>query len=373
MNGALQPAHLRYCNGLDSVLRRRADSLTSTDQTTSHAMVFSTPPATDTSRAARAGTPRPRLPSIRPLMDEVDEVQSSTPSTRPAATPALRHATSLSLFPPSGLPNRPLLPLPEPSPARQPLTTTSPFDSPASLGAFSSLTLPSARQRPPLAFTGYLIPAPPPSVAGGVAIQPRSVSSGAGHFHSTAEQPHNLFPAPPPFLYPQIDHRQAYPSPAHPPIASTSTLASTARPSLGTATPLRPRLPRASSSSSLSAYRTVSQPSTSTPQPQPPRPPPLVSNSRLSPLTIPSDSSPSSSTTTSPVSLAGSTSTLPTTGGVLPKKYVCEVCATAFARRNDLVRHFRGHTGETPFECRKCGAKFKRSDARKRHEAKGTC
>uniref|UniRef100_A0A0K3CHU0 C2H2-type domain-containing protein n=1 Tax=Rhodotorula toruloides TaxID=5286 RepID=A0A0K3CHU0_RHOTO len=333
-------------------------------------MVISRASSPENSRAARAGTPRPRLPSIRPLMDEVGDVRPSTPTTRPPATSRLRHAASLSLFPSSGLANRPVLPLPEPSPARRPSTTT-PFASPASLSAFSSLSLPSARQRPPLASQGYPLSALPPGVARGVAIPPRSVSSGAGHFHSTAEQPHNLFPAPPPFLYPQLDHRLAYCPPVQPPVPSNSTLASTARPSLGTATPFRPRLPRAASSSSLHVYRTVSQPSTSTPQPHP-RPPPLPSTSRLSPLTIPSDSSPSSSTTTSPVSLAGS-STLPPTGGVLPKKYVCEVCATAFARRNDLVRHFRGHTGETPFECRKCGAKFKRSDARKRHEAKGTC
>ncbi|GAA5942011.1 hypothetical protein JCM10213_004362 [Rhodosporidiobolus nylandii] len=60
----------------------------------------------------------------------------------------------------------------------------------------------------------------------------------------------------------------------------------------------------------------------------------------------------------------------------LPRRFVCEhpECGAKFARKNDLVRHLRGHTGEMPFACRKgCGMEFRRSDARKRHEAKAQC
>ncbi|GAA6022914.1 hypothetical protein JCM10207_006863 [Rhodosporidiobolus poonsookiae] len=60
--------------------------------------------------------------------------------------------------------------------------------------------------------------------------------------------------------------------------------------------------------------------------------------------------------------------------GPLPKRFACRSCTVAFARRNDLLRHERTHTGETPFECRRgCNKRFKRSDARKRHEEKGIC
>ncbi|GAA5985949.1 hypothetical protein JCM11641_004838 [Rhodosporidiobolus odoratus] len=58
----------------------------------------------------------------------------------------------------------------------------------------------------------------------------------------------------------------------------------------------------------------------------------------------------------------------------LAKKFCCETCGVKMARRNDLMRHQRVHTGEMPFECRTgCGKKFRRSDARKRHEMKGAC
>ncbi|KPV78651.1 uncharacterized protein RHOBADRAFT_51094 [Rhodotorula graminis WP1] len=45
----------------------------------------------------------------------------------------------------------------------------------------------------------------------------------------------------------------------------------------------------------------------------------------------------------------------------------CPTCAKAFARRYDLTRHERLHSGELPFECGKCGKRFPRSDARRRH------
>ncbi|GJN91789.1 hypothetical protein Rhopal_004812-T1 [Rhodotorula paludigena] len=48
-------------------------------------------------------------------------------------------------------------------------------------------------------------------------------------------------------------------------------------------------------------------------------------------------------------SASTSTATAPSGLGVpsqLPKKFLCEACPAAFARRNDLVRHARVHTGE---------------------------
>ncbi|GAA5928731.1 hypothetical protein JCM1841_001038 [Sporobolomyces salmonicolor] len=57
----------------------------------------------------------------------------------------------------------------------------------------------------------------------------------------------------------------------------------------------------------------------------------------------------------------------------LPKNKICSTCGAAFARLNDLNRHIRIHTGEAPFRCRRCGIRFRRSDARKRHELKELC
>ncbi|PVF95963.1 hypothetical protein CPB86DRAFT_665069, partial [Serendipita vermifera] len=47
--------------------------------------------------------------------------------------------------------------------------------------------------------------------------------------------------------------------------------------------------------------------------------------------------------------------------------HICPQCQCTFARARDLTRHYRLHTGERPYECRGCGERFSRSDARKRH------
>ncbi|GAA5985935.1 hypothetical protein JCM11641_004834 [Rhodosporidiobolus odoratus] len=57
----------------------------------------------------------------------------------------------------------------------------------------------------------------------------------------------------------------------------------------------------------------------------------------------------------------------------LPRRFGCSGCSLAFARKNDLIRHQRIHSGETPFECSICGLGFQRSDAKKRHEDRATC
>lgn len=47
--------------------------------------------------------------------------------------------------------------------------------------------------------------------------------------------------------------------------------------------------------------------------------------------------------------------------------FPCEYCSASFSRRHDLERHKRGHSGEAPYMCQGCGAKFTRSDGRGRH------
>jgi len=57
------------------------------------------------------------------------------------------------------------------------------------------------------------------------------------------------------------------------------------------------------------------------------------------------------------------------------KRFACPYpgCTLRFARLNDQQRHSRIHSGECPFACRRCGHRFKRSDARRRHELKEIC
>ncbi|KAI7883860.1 hypothetical protein K492DRAFT_112689, partial [Lichtheimia hyalospora FSU 10163] len=45
----------------------------------------------------------------------------------------------------------------------------------------------------------------------------------------------------------------------------------------------------------------------------------------------------------------------------------CPFCSRTFARRHDLERHTRVHTGIKPYVCPCCLKGFPRSDARGRH------
>lgn len=49
------------------------------------------------------------------------------------------------------------------------------------------------------------------------------------------------------------------------------------------------------------------------------------------------------------------------------KVFPCCVCSRSFARKHDLQRHIRVHTGAKPYSCLSCTKAFARTDALKRH------
>ncbi|KAI8062476.1 Krueppel-like factor 5, partial [Gongronella butleri] len=49
------------------------------------------------------------------------------------------------------------------------------------------------------------------------------------------------------------------------------------------------------------------------------------------------------------------------------KPFACTACTWVFARKHDLERHTRKHTGKKPYACHACHSCFARSDARRRH------
>lgn len=49
------------------------------------------------------------------------------------------------------------------------------------------------------------------------------------------------------------------------------------------------------------------------------------------------------------------------------RPHKCTACPRAFARKHDLHRHFRTHTGVKPYTCAGCKKGFARTDARQRH------
>ncbi|KAL0091177.1 hypothetical protein F4703DRAFT_1710600, partial [Phycomyces blakesleeanus] len=49
------------------------------------------------------------------------------------------------------------------------------------------------------------------------------------------------------------------------------------------------------------------------------------------------------------------------------KPHGCTVCEKSFARKHDLGRHMRIHTGDKPYMCLCCKKAFARTDALSRH------
>ncbi|KAI9352342.1 hypothetical protein BD770DRAFT_287749, partial [Pilaira anomala] len=49
------------------------------------------------------------------------------------------------------------------------------------------------------------------------------------------------------------------------------------------------------------------------------------------------------------------------------KSFYCHLCLRSFARKHDLQRHVRVHTGAKPYPCLSCNKAFARTDALKRH------
>jgi uncharacterized Zn-finger protein len=53
--------------------------------------------------------------------------------------------------------------------------------------------------------------------------------------------------------------------------------------------------------------------------------------------------------------------------------YVCTQCTADFARKHDLKRHLRIHSGDKPFVCTLCERSFARNDALSRHKRRKSC
>lgn len=167
-------------------------------------------------------------------------------------------------------------------------------------------------------------------------------ASGLDCFYNDASSP------PPPYELTLQATSSLYMEPNNVPITTTTTTTET---TVGPLSPLSPPLPSSTSTMQMDYSNWFVPP-----------PPSQSSLSLQSNQEIVIPQQPPSKRKSSSISSQGSSSV---NGDIRP--YACSACPRAFARKHDLQRHIRVHTGDKPYVCLCCKKAFARTDALKRH------